>query len=114
MDKKVDGYQDIIKRTILEHAEYTPSHGNIEVCPIFDIERSRYLLVDSGWNKTRRAYSVLLDLRVKDEKVWIEVDGTERGIAYELVDAGILKTDIVFGFLHPNRRKLVEFTPETQ
>ncbi|MEZ4713170.1 MAG: XisI protein [Caldilineaceae bacterium] len=111
MDNKLDQYRTIIKQIVLQHAEYTPSHGDIEARPIFDEIRDSYLLVDAGWDKTGRVYAALLDLHVKDGKIWIEVDGTERGVAYDLLEAGVSKEDIVLGFLHPNRRKIVEFEP---
>lgn len=111
MDNKLDQYRTIIKQIVLQHAEYTPSHGDIEARPIFDEIRDSYLLVDAGWDKTGRVYAALLDLHVKDGKIWIEVDGTERGVAYDLLEAGVAKEDIVLGFLHPNRRKIVEFEP---
>lgn len=111
MDTKLEQYRSIIKRIVLQHAEYTPSHGDIEVRPIFDEVRDSYLLVDAGWDNTGRVYAALLDIHVKDGKIWIETDGTERGIAYDLLDAGVPKDDIVLGFLHPNRRKIVEFEP---
>lgn len=36
-----------------------------------------------------------------DGKVWVQRDGTEDGIANELVQAGIAKEDIVLGFHKP-------------
>ena len=68
-------------------------------------------MVDAGWDKTGRVYAALLDIHVKEGKIWIEIDGTERGVAYDLLDAGVPQADIVLGFLHPKRRKLVEFEP---
>lgn len=55
--------------------------------------------------------ALFFDMRLKEGKIWIEVDGTEGGVAYDLLRAGVQKEDIVLGFLHPNRRKLVEFEP---
>ncbi len=111
MDQTVEQYRTIIKRIVLEHAEFTPSHGSIEVRPIFDEPRDNYLLVDAGWDRMSRVYAALLDIRIKDGKIWIEADGTERGVAYELLNAGVPQDDIVLGFLHPSRRELVEFEP---
>ncbi|HRW09017.1 MAG TPA: XisI protein [Caldilineaceae bacterium] len=111
MDNKLDRYRSIIRQILLQHAELVPSHGEIEVRPVFDPANDSYLLVDSGWDRTRRIHAAVIDLRVKDGKVWIEADGTERGIAYELLDAGVPESDIVLGFMHPSRRKFIEFDP---
>lgn len=34
--------------------------------------------------------------RIKDQKVWIEWDGTDEEIAQQLIDAGIKEEDMVF------------------
>ena len=111
MDHKLDHYRRIIKQILLQHAELVPSHGEIEVRPIFDHTNDSYLLVDSGWDRTRHVYAALIDLRVKDGKVRIEADGPERGVAYELLDAGVPQSDIVLGYMHPSRREFVIFDP---
>jgi len=109
VDNKLEEYRTLIKQIVLQHAEYAPSHGEIEARPIFDDTQDSYLLVDSGWDNSGRVYATLLDVRVKEGKIWIEIDGTERGIAYDLLDAGIAQDDIVLGFLHPDRRQNVEY-----
>lgn len=109
MDKSVSSYCNVAKQIVLQHAEYAPSRGEIETRPVIDDEHGNYLLVDSGWDRTGRVHAVLLDLRIKDGKVWVEVDGTEEGVAYELANAGIPQEDIVLGFFTPRQRELVEF-----
>ena len=37
------------------------------------------------------------------------MDGTEEGIALELVELGIPREDIVLGFYRPERREITEF-----
>jgi len=50
-----------------------------------------------------------LHLDIMDNKIWIQQDGTEVGIANELVELGVPKQDIVLGFDPPILRKLSEF-----
>ena len=38
-------------------------------------------------------------------KLWIQRDGTEHGIANDLINAGVPKTQIVLGFRSPEIRK---------
>jgi hypothetical protein len=40
-----------------------------------------------------------------DGKIWIQYDGTEEGVATELLEAGVPKAHIVLGFRHPSERK---------
>ena len=46
---------------------------------------------------------------IKGSKVWIQHDGTEDGIAYELEAAGIPKERIVLAYRSLERRKLTEY-----
>jgi hypothetical protein len=44
-----------------------------------------------------------------DGKFWIQRDGTERGIAQELLDTGVPKDRIVLAFRSPAKRQLTDF-----
>jgi len=47
-------------------------------------------------------------VKIKDGKIWSERDGTEIGVANELVEAGVPKQDIVLAFNAPYKRKFTE------
>lgn len=106
---KLTNYRNTIKAVLSRHAEQTPSIGQITTTPVFDDQNDNYMVVDLGWDPTGRVHAVILHLHLLNEKVWVEVDETETGIAQELLDAGIPKQDIVLGFFRPERRKLTEF-----
>lgn len=106
---QVSHYRTIVKQLLCQEAQYTPSHGQIEVVPVFDEQTDNYMVVDVGWDRTGRVHSVILHLSIRNGKVWIEVDGTEEGIAQALVEAGIPKNDIVLAFYRPEHRKLTEY-----
>ena len=107
---KVDRYRQIIQQIVAHHAEYTPSHGDIDTLPICDTSQDNYLLLDIGWDQTGRVYSVIFHLSLRDAKVWVEQDGLEAGITQELLEAGIPKEDIVLAFYRPERRDLIDFS----
>jgi hypothetical protein len=48
-------------------------------------------------------------VEIKGDKIWIQQDGTEQGIAADLVAAGIPKDRIVLGFKSPQRRGNTQF-----
>lgn len=48
-------------------------------------------------------------LNIKNHKVWVQHDGTEVGIADELVKLGVPKEDIVLAFHEPLVRKYTGF-----
>ena len=92
---KLENYRQIIQKTVTDHAQYIPSHGQIKSIPIIDTKHDNYLLMDIGWNNDNRIHNVIFHLRIDEGKVWIEWDGIETGIAQDLIDAGIPKGDIV-------------------
>lgn len=47
------------------------------------------------------AVGCVLHLDIKNSKIWIQHDGTEIGIANELVKLGVPKEDIVLAFHEP-------------
>jgi hypothetical protein len=107
---KLNKYRQIIHTLIRRHAMYVPQHGNIQTIPICDVEQDNYLLLDVGWDNTGRVHAIAFHLRIEDEKIWIEWDGTEANIAQELLDAGVPREDIVLAFYRPEHRNLVEFS----
>ena len=46
----------------------------------------------------------MIHIEIVDGKVWIQVDGTEDGIAETLMLAGIPQNEIVLGFHEPEIR----------
>ena len=105
-------YRKIVRQVLSKHAELAPSHGQIESIPIFDERTDQYLLIDFGWDRTGRAYTVIVHVRLKNGKIWIERDGMEDGLADELVQAGVPREDIVLAFYRPERRQITEFAAD--
>jgi hypothetical protein len=106
---RVREYRNIIKRIITEYAQFNPSYGDINAETVFDEERDHYQLVYEGWNGFERVHGSVIHVDIRNDKVWIQHDGTEDGIAEELVDAGIPRDHIVLGFHLPEKRKYTEF-----
>ena len=46
---------------------------------------------------------------IKNEKIWIQYNGTEIDVAAELVALGVSKDDIVLAFLAPDKRQYTDF-----
>ncbi len=106
---KVDHYRQSVQAVIERHTHHRPAYGEVELQMIFDIERDHYQLVHAGWHKNRRKYGCLIHVDIKDEKIWIQHDGTEVGIANEFVELGIPKADIVLAYQPPYKRPYTEF-----
>ena len=48
-------------------------------------------------------------LQIRNGKIWIQHDGTDRPVADALLEAGVPKEDIVLGFHPENVRQYTEF-----
>ncbi|MEA5497565.1 XisI protein [Limnoraphis robusta Tam1] len=108
MDSLKSSYRDVIENVLKNYAEFLAG-DEIELELVFDRERDRYLLVETGWQNDYRIYGTVLHIDVIDDQLWIQHDGTEDGVALELVAAGIPKEKIVLGFKPPSERKYTEF-----
>jgi XisI protein len=101
--------QQLIECILEDYAKVPYSHGDFHLQPIFDREQNHYLLMLVGWEGIRRVHGCLVHVDIIDGKFWIQRDGTERGIARELIDAGVSKDNIVLAFRSPEMRELSEF-----
>jgi XisI protein len=70
----------------------------------FDTETDQYIILSEGWKNSRQLHGVLIHVEIMESKVWMQMDGTENGIASELIQFGIPKEDIVLGFHEPSIR----------
>ncbi len=105
----VDNYRSIIRKVLTNYSEIPYVHGDIKCQPLFDAENDSYLLMTVGWDKDRRVHGCIDHVDIMDGQYWIQRDGTEYGIANELVDSGIPKERIVLGFHPPEIRKHTDF-----
>ncbi|CAC5343750.1 MULTISPECIES: XisI protein [Planktothrix] len=102
-------YQTIIYQILNEYAKIPYSYGELERRFIISEDKNSYLLMTLGWQGDQRVHGCLIHLEIKDDKIWIQRDGTEDGIAEELVKAGISKEDIVLAFQPPEIRSYTEY-----
>ncbi|MBE9143556.1 XisI protein [Planktothrix mougeotii] len=102
-------YQTIIYQVLNEYAQIPYSYGELERRFIMSEDKNSYLLITLGWQGDQRVHGCLVHLEIKDDKIWIQRDGTEDGIADELVRAGIPKQQIVLGFQPLEIRPYTEY-----
>lgn len=93
----VDAWRDLIERLLTECASLPYDDKEIESRLVFDRARDSYLVVEVGWQGQERMHGIHLHLDIIDGRIWIQYDGTERGIAHDLVAAGVPKDRIVLG-----------------
>jgi hypothetical protein len=84
-------------------------HHDLQKKAVFDDDRNVYLVLVYGWEAVRRLHGCLAHLEIIGDKIWIQEDGTEYGIATDLVAAGVPKDRIVLGFKTPRTRRHTGF-----
>jgi hypothetical protein len=107
--ENLDRYRKIIRDLIQEYAQYQPARGDVQIEVIVDEANDHYELIYAGWNGPYRIHGSVLHIDIRGEKVWIQHDGTEEGIAEELVKAGIPRDRIVLAFKPPEIRPHTDF-----
>lgn len=83
---------------------------NEEVYAVTDDEHGHYLIFRSVWQQSR-SYGYFLHVRIKNEKVYVEYDGTDYDMGFTgfFLEEGIPKEDIVLSFHHPAARQYTGF-----
>src|SRR3954469_7954084 len=102
-------YRKTIRQMIEDHAQYQPSVGEVEVETIFDEHKDHYELIYAGWTGDYRVHGSVIHIDIRNGKIYIQHDGTEEGVANQLVEAGISPSRIVLAFKPPELRPYTEF-----
>ena len=104
--EKIEQFRKIIidVLTPLLSRKYTNMDAVNEL--VADEKNDRYLVMSLGWQRgIRRIHGCLVHLDIINGKIWIQRDGTEDGIGYELEAAGVPKDCIVPAFHSESTRK---------
>jgi hypothetical protein len=108
----IEQYRQYIRHLLSERqkrASMSRKYEEYEVQTIFDEQQDHYQLLYVGWRGNKRDFGCILHLDIKDGKIWIQHDGTEVGIANQLVEMGVPKQDIILAFHEPYIRQFTEF-----
>ncbi|MBI4772141.1 MAG: XisI protein [Chloroflexi bacterium] len=105
---QLERFRSIIRRILGEYLEYIPREEQIETLAVCDDAGGHYLLIEIGWQPPRRIYSVLFHIRLSDGKIRVEQDWTERGVAHDLIAAGVPESVIELGFRPPEIKRLLK------
>jgi hypothetical protein len=105
----LDQYREIIENVLSEYTKIPYAYGDIQTETVFDRKNDHYLLVNIGWESSRRIHGCVIHIDIIAGKIWIQRDGSEEGITKELLKAGIPKNDIVLGFQPAEVRPYTEY-----
>lgn len=106
---KLKTYQQIVQQLLMGYAKSKPAYGEIEVETIFDTQRNHYLIIHFGLHHERWIHQSVINLDIRNDKIWIFCNSTEHDVAEDLVNLGVPKQDIVLGFYPPLMREMSDY-----
>lgn len=106
---RLNRYRQIIVQILNEYAAIPYAHGDIARQVVADQQGDHYLLLAVGWDGDEQVHGVIIHVDLVDGKFWIHQDGTEDGIANDLMAAGVPKEHIVLAFHPADIRPYTEF-----
>ena len=86
-----------------------PSDQSSQIALALDDKHGQYIIREIGWSKKTWISETPLHVTLRNDKIWIEEDWTEDGIATYFLEHGVPNEDIVLGFQPPSMRQYTEF-----
>ncbi len=106
---KIEKYRQYIQTLLSRYTRDDVSDNEVEVQLIFDTERDHYQWMNVGWQQFTRIYRCVMHFDIKDGKIWLQQNLTDRNPAEELVEMGVPREDIVLGLQPPYKRQYTEY-----
>lgn len=108
MDKIVK-YQECIQTLLTNYAKDDISTDDVEVQLIFDTQHDHYQWMNVGWQQFERIYRCIMHFDIKNGKIWLQLNLTDKNPAEELGRMGVHRDDIVLGLQPPYKRPYTEY-----
>src|ERR1700682_6471632 len=80
-------YRQAVECVLTVYTKIPYARGDLRCEALFDREHDRYALITLGWSGGKRVHFPLVHIDIVGDKVWIEKDNTEDGVATALVHA---------------------------
>lgn len=112
--EEIKKFREIIEKVLREHAEFyraaNAQHADENMVEtVFDREGNHYVLFNIAWEGYDRTHYAVVHLDIINDKIWIQKDETEEGVATDLEKHGVPKDKIVLAFKSPALRKYTEY-----
>ena len=102
-------YRQLVEQILTNHASIPYANSSAKQQTIFDRDGNHYLIMLVGRDGTKRVHGCLIHVDIVGNKIWIQRDGTEQGVAVQLLEAGVPKEHIVLAFRSPEMRQHTGF-----
>ncbi len=102
-------YRDIVEKALRDNLLPASRFIKTQDRAVFDRNSDNYLIMREGWDGAQRIHHCVVHLEIINGKIWVQEDWTEHGVAADLEEAGIPKSDIVLGFQPASVRPHTEY-----
>ena len=106
---RVETYRNAVKQVLREINAYVSGAPDFTTELVLDDVNGHYEMLNIGWQNNHRIHNSVIHIDIRDEKVYVEHDGTDLEVVKELLTAGIPAKHIVLGFHPPQHRQYTEF-----
>lgn len=89
--------------------QFKLSSQNVKNQIVADEKNHHYQFLWMGWKGTDHIFNVAFHIDLIDNKIWIQQDNTEVGIANLLVEKGIPKSQIVLAYFPEAHREYTDY-----
>lgn len=100
---KIERYKKILASELDFYANYKyvdmPILNNQA---IISQDNNIFILIVMGWHRKDYIHNLVFHIEIKEDKVVIHEDRTDFGMANELMEKGISKSDIILNYLKPS------------
>ena len=98
-------YQQAVQRVFSDlETQNVLLPAGIERQILMDDRNGHYQLLNIGWYGSRHAHSILVQVDIKGDFVWVHADSTKYNIVDALLEQGVPRNRIVLGFHAPHER----------
>lgn len=106
----INQYQKAVLKVLEEYRQqFHLSSQNIRNQILVDEKNHHYQFLWMGWKGTDHVFNVAFHIDLIDDKIWIQQDNTEIGVANLLVEKGIPKSKIVLAYFPEGHRVYTEY-----
>jgi hypothetical protein len=94
-----------------EYATYLrgSNYSSVNYQLIIDEKNKHYQLIAIGWENDNRIFYIIFQSDIIDDKIWIQEDNTEDGLAALIGEKGVSKKEIVLAYFPEYHRKYTEY-----
>lgn len=109
--ERVNILQKAIIAAYEDYAAYLrgTNYSTVDYQLILDEKNQHYQLVAVGWEQDNRIFYIIFQADIIGDKIWIQEDNTEEGLAALLEEKGIEKKEVVLAYFPEYHRKYTDY-----